>query len=59
MIETTLLAALLYNFKVMFLLLSSTNDYHVIEDLPNGKYTAQETEAPKGYILDTTPHSIV
>ena len=34
---------------------TSTNDYHVIEDLPNGKYTAQETEAPKGYILDTTP----
>ena len=34
---------------------TSTNDYHVIEDLPNGKYTAQETEAPEGYILDTTP----
>ena len=34
---------------------TSTNDYHIIKDLPNGKYTAQETEAPTGYVLDTTP----
>ncbi len=34
---------------------TSTNDYYVIKDLPNGTYTAQETEAPLGYVLDTTP----
>lgn len=34
---------------------TSTNDYHVIKDLPNGTYTAEETEAPTGYVLDTTP----
>ncbi len=33
----------------------TTTDYKVLTNLPKGNYTVQEVEAPKGYVLDTTP----
>ena len=33
----------------------TTNEHHIISNLPKGDYTVQEVEAPKGYKLDTTP----
>ena len=34
---------------------TSTGDYYTTTNLANGNYTLEETEAPQGYILDTTP----
>ena len=33
----------------------STTNYHVIRNLPNGTYTVEETNAPAGYLLNSTP----
>lgn len=34
---------------------TSTTNYHVIRNLPNGTYTVEETKAPEGYLLNSTP----
>lgn len=34
---------------------TSTTNYHVIRNLPNGTYTVEETKAPVGYLLNKTP----
>lgn len=34
---------------------TSTTNYHVIRNLPNGTYTVTETAAPKGYLLNSNP----
>ncbi len=35
---------------------TSTTNYRVIRNLPNGTYTVTETKAPQGYLLNTTPY---
>lgn len=37
---------------------TSTTQGHVIKNLPNGTYTVEETEAPKGYELNEEPVTI-
>ena len=34
------------------------NGLYVFEDVPYGKYTYKEVEAPEGYIIDTQEHEI-
>ena len=38
---------------------TSNGDYHTIKNVENGVYYIVETKAPKGYVLDSTPHKVV
>ena len=38
--------------------ITDENGIYVFEDIPYGKYTYTELEAPEEYLIDTTPHEI-